>query len=165
MADAVTTFIEAVHTELAKPELHGATMLHCIGAKHWKEHKQPPFIKWRRADITHAAVKGKNADSPTIYTRNQTLILSVWMADEEACELMLDNVIRAARIAAGGSDNLRPGRFVWVTEETPGAGWESLGAALLGDMTVDLQIAESPHATVRVTIESQQHTITLGSTL
>lgn len=160
MADAVSNFIAAVHVELAKAELHGSAVPNKVGAKRWGEHSCHPLIKWKRGDISHAATKGTSGSSPTIYTRNQTLILMIWTADEESCEVLLDNVIRAARIAAGGSDNLRPGRFVWATEDH--SGWENKGAALIGDLTVDLQIAESATPPVMVTIGTQTHTITLG---
>jgi len=159
MTDRVTTFVDAVHVELAKPTLHGIATEYVIGAKLWATNAKPPMLKWKRGDIDHDVPKVSGGDIAPIFTRNQTLIIAVWDVDEEAVDLLFDNMIRAVRIAAGGTQNMKIGRFSWLTEEKPG--WLNCGAALQGFIVADLDLAASPIATVSILIGSQTHSESL----
>lgn len=165
MTDRCAAFVAAVHAELAKPELHGSVVPHLLGAKKWNCNGSPPVVRWKRGRIQHDAPKKVGGDTSPIYTRSQTLIVRVWAeaderfdddASEAAAELLFDNLIRAARIVAGGADRLFIGEFEWLSEEKPG--WLVRGAAIEGFLVADLDLPGSPYPTVTTTILTQTHT-------
>lgn len=165
MADPCRVFIDAVHAKLAL--LHGAAVPYVVGAKKWHANGAPPLVKWARGFFDHDIAKTTGGDVAPIYTRNQTLLIRVWSeatkaeveadedASEEAVDALFNNLIRAVRFASGVNE-LRIGRFSWITEDKPG--WLNRGAALEGFIVTDLPLPASPSATVRVTIQSQTHT-------
>jgi hypothetical protein len=164
MADRCKVYIDAVHTELAKAELHGSAVPYVVGRLHWNANGAPPLVKWARGDIDHSEPKKQVGENPTIYDRNQQLAIRVWAeadervdkdASEAAADTLLTNVLRACRIVSG-SASLRIGRFSWVTEDKPG--WLNRGAALEGFVVVDLPIPSTDVEVVRVMLTSQMHT-------
>jgi hypothetical protein len=168
MADRVRVFVEAVHAALAT--IHGTTVPHLLGAKHWHANSAPPLVKWAWGDIDHEAAKVTGGETAAILTRNQTLLIRVWddatvaqkcvdeYTDEEAVTLLFDDLLRAIRQVVGATEH-KIGRFRWISEEKPG--WLNRGAALEGFISVDLQVSESHSPAVLVTIETQTHTQTL----
>jgi len=168
VADRVRTFVESVHTALTT--IHGSTVPYKLGAKHWHANAAPPLIKWAWGDIDHDVAKTQGGTDPSIYTRNQTLLIRVWddateaqkiadeYTDEEHVTALFEDLLRAIRQVAGAG-NFKIGRFRWITEDKPG--WLNRGAALEGFIVADLQVSASSTAPVLVTIESQTHTQTL----
>jgi hypothetical protein len=168
MADAVRLFVEAVHSRLAV--IHGSTVKHLLGAKHWHANASPPLVKWAWGDIDHDVAKTTGGETAAIYTRNQTLLIRVWddatvaqkcvdeYTDEEAATALFSDLLRALRIVVG-TTNFKIGRFRWITEDKPG--WLNRGAALEGFIVADIQVPESSTPAVLVEITTQTHTQTL----
>lgn len=150
---AASDFIAAVHVKLQ--EL-GQEVPAAIGRKEWAKHTAPPCVKWALGEVSWGPPDTVGGQQQNIITRVQTMHLAIWCEDEDQAEELLDNVVRACRAVASGRPNFTPGKFEWITEDKPS--WMSRGEALIGSISVRLQVTKLPTPNPLAHITSQQHT-------
>ena len=136
MADPGVALILATHTKFA--EFNGAAIAPVIGRKSWSLNGDLPQIKWCFGNIKHDAPDKTGGKDAPIATEIQVFNVRIWMPDDETCRIAKNNLIRAFRIAAGGTPNVSFGDWSWITEDH--AAYSNKGSALEGAMAARLQV-------------------------
>lgn len=137
------------------------------GAQHVHSNRDAPRVVCVTQSATYAppdrasTEKGALGENVHIFTKRYTLLFHVWMADEETCEAVVDNIVIAARNVYG----LAGVQFRPINEQRLRSQNEDIadrGCYSLLTIEIVLSLTNTPAEHEVRAIETQSHVGTFG---